>query len=263
LTQNNVLFGVCEIWYSFDMEHTGENDTLDEARRVFNAEDSRANMEDREAYITHLEEAIRARDMEIERLRDLAFRDDLTGLYKRGALADAVQNYYAVKAREGVPPRYGLIAFDLDGFKAINDKMGHFVGDETLRRVAVAVSEGLRPSDVFARMGGDEFVLMLPDTDSAGTEIVAERVRKAIARVGSEMRSEDPRFPGVAGSVGAASLEDAQGFYPEMTHDQFAEFVDDLSHDAKAMKENKERGAAAGDSTGNKFTFTSLMDKGK
>lgn len=214
-------------------------------------------------YVTELERRLRALEEENARLREVALRDYLTGAYNRAALADVVDQLYRKKSREGVAPAYGLVALDLDGFKAINEMLGHAAGDETLRRVSASVSETLRPGDVFARLGGDEFVLLLPDTDSAGAHVVAERTREAIARVGQEMRTENPEFPGVAASVGASSLEEARGFYPEITHDEFMAFVDDLAKDAKAKKENTERGAPAGDSTGNTVSMSEVLEKNK
>lgn len=201
-------------------------------------------------YVTELERRLRALEEENTRLREMALRDHLTGLYNRAALADEVDQFYRIKAREGVAPAYGLVVFDLDGFKAINDTLGHEAGDETLRRVSRAINDTLRPGDVFARLGGDEFVLMLPNTDSAGTHIVADRVRAMIAFVGKEMRHENPEFPGVAASVGSASLEDAKGFYPDMSHAEFMDFVDQLGKDAKAMIGEESRGKAAGESEG-------------
>jgi diguanylate cyclase (GGDEF)-like protein/putative nucleotidyltransferase with HDIG domain len=82
--------------------------------------------------------------------------------------------------------RYGspasLVLFDIDDFKAINDRHGHAVGDEVLIRVAAAVDSLVRPSDSFARLGGEEFGLLLPETEPLDALLVAERVRGALAR---------------------------------------------------------------------------------
>lgn len=245
------------------MEHTPSHEVISVAESVKEPANEQAHEHSRmeSGYVAELERRLQALEEENARLREMALRDHLTGLYNRAALADVVDQLYRKKAREGVSPAYGLVAFDLDGFKAINDRLGHEVGDETLRRVAAAIHETLRPGDVFARLGGDEFVLMLPDTDSSGAHIVAERARESIAHVGREMRSENPDFPGVAASLGAASLKDAHGFYPEMTHEEFAAFVDDLSRDAKAMKGESERGAAAGNSTGHTVSMSEVLEK--
>ena len=72
---------------------------------------------------------------------------------------------------------------DLDGFKALNDRFGHPAGDDLLRDVAGAIARAIRDQDTAARMGGDEFCVLAPETDLAGTEQLAERVLAAVATV--------------------------------------------------------------------------------
>jgi diguanylate cyclase (GGDEF)-like protein len=72
---------------------------------------------------------------------------------------------------------------DLDGFKALNDRFGHPAGDDLLRDVAAAIARAIRDQDTAARMGGDEFCVLAPETDLAGTEQLVERVLAAVATV--------------------------------------------------------------------------------
>ena len=95
-----------------------------------------------------------------ERLRTLAFRDPLTGLLNRHGFDVAIAPLVATSARSGRPLTVGVI--DLDGFKAYNDAYGHFAGDDLLVEVASSWSATLRTTDLLARFGGDEFVLVLP-----------------------------------------------------------------------------------------------------
>ncbi|HEY1144787.1 MAG TPA: GGDEF domain-containing protein [Allosphingosinicella sp.] len=108
----------------------------------------------------------RSYDREWKRARS----DELTGALSKQAFHEQV----AVSRRRG---EWGLLAYvDLDGFKQINDRHGHAAGDEVLRRFARGVSEHIRPTDVFARIGGDEFLLYLSLRDGAEGELLAERL---------------------------------------------------------------------------------------
>src|SRR4029077_11889344 len=73
--------------------------------------------------------------------------------------------------------RFGLLMMDLDGLKAINDRFGHFQGDQVLRAVAQVIKTGVRRMDTAARYGGDEFVVLLPETEPTGAYVLAEKIR--------------------------------------------------------------------------------------
>jgi diguanylate cyclase (GGDEF)-like protein len=109
--------------------------------------------------------------------RRLARTDELTGLPNRRALADALDQALESDDIEAV----GLLVIDLNGFKELNDTLGHEAGDQVLRAVGLRLREALRPGDVLVRLGGDEFAVVLDDCgSSAGAEVVATRLLCAL-----------------------------------------------------------------------------------
>jgi diguanylate cyclase (GGDEF)-like protein len=128
---------------------------------------------------------------EQRRTRDAAIRlstiDSLTGLFNRAVFFAAVEREIARCARSG--RGFCLVMMDLDGLKAVNDRFGHFVGDKVLRGVGDVIQGGVRRIDTPARYGGDEFVVLLPETDPTGAFVVAEKIRQEVAElafIGSE-----------------------------------------------------------------------------
>jgi diguanylate cyclase (GGDEF)-like protein len=117
----------------------------------------------------------------VERLERQASEDPLTGLANQRTFHLACGQELSRSARDGRP--MSIVALDLDHFKAINDAHGHPYGDEVLRRAARALAECVRPHDTVARMGGEEFALLLPDTDAEDARAVAERARAAVGSV--------------------------------------------------------------------------------
>jgi diguanylate cyclase (GGDEF)-like protein len=117
----------------------------------------------------------------VERLERQASEDPLTGLANQRTFHLACGQELSRSARDGRP--ISIVALDLDHFKAINDAHGHPYGDEVLRRAARALVDVVRPHDTVARLGGEEFALLLPDTDAEEARAVAERARAAVGSV--------------------------------------------------------------------------------
>jgi diguanylate cyclase (GGDEF)-like protein/PAS domain S-box-containing protein len=115
-----------------------------------------------------------------EYIRHLALHDVLTGLPNRALLDDRVMMEIEQQHRNNTG--FALAMMDIDRFKLVNDSMGHHVGDLLLKEFAERIKSCLRPSDTLARMGGDEFVLLLSESDEAGAANVIERIRHALAR---------------------------------------------------------------------------------
>ncbi|MGC3963024.1 MAG: diguanylate cyclase [Rhodocyclaceae bacterium] len=120
-------------------------------------------------------EALRAR----QRLVDMAERDPLTNLLNRRRFVEELERQLADSQRRGL--QIGLIFFDLDGFKHVNDTLGHHVGDALLCAVAMGVGDIVRRNELFFRLGGDEFAILVADTDEERMMLLAQRVLSTIA----------------------------------------------------------------------------------
>ena len=140
-----------------------------------------------------LEEALSA-------LKESANRDGLTGIYNRRHMESRLSEEFARHKRYG--GELSLLILDLDHFKRVNDQYGHLAGDAVLRATAHRVAGAIRSVDVFGRYGGEEFVLILPETGLSAAMVVAEKVRKVIGEVPVEV--DTLRLP-VTASVGAAA----------------------------------------------------------
>jgi diguanylate cyclase (GGDEF)-like protein/PAS domain S-box-containing protein len=136
-----------------------------------------------------------------EQLRELAQTDGLTGLANRRSFDERLEQEW--RRAERIGESLALIVLDVDFFKRYNDRFGHAQGDECLRRVAGILAGGRRISDMAARIGGEEFCLILPNTDGQGAVLVAEAIRSGVEM----LRMDHPESPlgRVTVSVGAAA----------------------------------------------------------
>lgn len=113
------------------------------------------------------------------RIEQLAHYDALTGLPNRSLLGDRLEQAIALSARNASP--LAVLLFDLDGFKGVNDAFGHAAGDALLVATAQRIRDCMRASDTVGRLGGDEFLAILPETDRTGAQAVAEKLLAALA----------------------------------------------------------------------------------
>jgi diguanylate cyclase (GGDEF)-like protein len=154
--------------------------------------------------VVALVRAVQSREQQLvetnARLEQLSQRDPLTNLYNRRHLFTCLEAELA-RVRRGRP--LSLVMIDLDGFKKVNDTQGHLRGDALLKDIAAALAAGTREVDLAARYGGDEFIVVLTDTDAVGARAVAERladsVRSAALRFDAQHR--------VTASLGVAAAE--------------------------------------------------------
>jgi polar amino acid transport system substrate-binding protein len=111
-------------------------------------------------------------------LEDMATTDPLTKIANRNKLNLVMDNAIQTALRYNLP--LSIIFFDIDNFKDINDKLGHETGDDILVELTTLVNKQIRLSDLFARWGGEEFIIVLPETDHNQALILAEKLRKTI-----------------------------------------------------------------------------------
>jgi len=113
-----------------------------------------------------------------KRITELSQTDDLTGISNMRAFNEILEKEIAGAARYSYP--LSILMIDLDKLKAVNDQYGHNTGSALIRHVARLMKEGVREADILARYGGDEFVILMPHTDTRGAELVAERILELI-----------------------------------------------------------------------------------
>jgi diguanylate cyclase (GGDEF)-like protein len=139
-----------------------------------------------------LERSIRyalERNRLLVKIRELAVRDALTGLYNRRELHRFL-DYELIKSRRYNHP-FSLLMMDIDNFKEINDRFGHRTGDEVLQHVAQALLGNTRGCDLVSRYGGDEFIIVLPETPADQALFGAERIRKKLAEIVIKVKDQN------------------------------------------------------------------------
>jgi diguanylate cyclase (GGDEF)-like protein len=139
-------------------------------------------------YISKLRHTLSERSADLNqallRISDMANRDELTGIANRRQLVQVINNEISRCARGGA--EFSVCLIDIDFFKRINDVHGHLAGDEVLRKLASHVAGRVRDVDCFGRYGGEEFLLVMPQTTLSGAQAKAEGVRMAVASLAYE-----------------------------------------------------------------------------
>lgn len=156
------------------------------------------------AYSTNAHAAIQRLNRQALQMTELAHTDSLTGLANRRWLLELLEREF-LRARRYRRP-LTLIYFDLDGFKEVNDGFGHLFGDGLLRSAARSLQAVLRAADLLARFGGDEFAVLLPETDLAGADKVVGKLRRALL---STTQPYGTALPPLTFSAGICQLRDA------------------------------------------------------
>jgi two-component system cell cycle response regulator len=135
---------------------------------------------------------------------EMAITDQLTGLFNRRYMTSHLDNLMASATKAGKP--LSFVIMDIDYFKAVNDTHGHDIGDEVLHEFAKRIGENVRGIDLACRYGGEEFVVVMPETDSGFAYAVAERLRKSIETTPIAI-SRAPGKINITISIGIAASE--------------------------------------------------------
>lgn len=162
-------------------------------------------------------------------LEELARRDSLTGLYNRRYWVELAHAEIERSHRYGTP--LAIILLDLDGFKAINDSHGHLVGDDVLKQAATAIQTSVRRVDVPARWGGDEFIILLPETSLADAELAAERLSSQLQN--TDVVAQEIHFT-ITASLGIAGWEGKP-----LQLDELLECADSALYESKGKGRNR------------------------
>lgn len=164
-----------------------------------------------------------------QQLQHLSRTDRLTGLSNRGYWEECLQHEYARHRR--YQSMAALVMFDIDHFKAVNDTFGHPAGDKVIQAVAEVIREQIRDTDYAGRYGGEEFVVLLPDIDTLGAIVFAERLRQRIASL--VVTYENQAIPFTI-SLGVADLS-----FPTDGHKQLIERADQALYASKKGGRNQ------------------------
>ncbi|MDT8990256.1 GGDEF domain-containing protein [Curvibacter sp. APW13] len=165
----------------------------------------------------------------ISRLENLSSTDQLTGLYNRRIVMERLAEEHARFLRSG--QTYAVIMLDLDHFKRVNDTYGHAAGDAVLREVAQRLRQSVRGTDTLARMGGEEFLLLLPMNDVDGALIHAGRIRK---RIGGDPIATPQGAIAITASLGVAEVS-----FSDKTAQTVVSRADAALYQAKAHGRNR------------------------
>ncbi|MEM9225331.1 MAG: diguanylate cyclase, partial [Pseudomonadota bacterium] len=173
----------------------------------------------------------------VDRGLELSMIDQLTELYNRRYMLNQLEQWMARSAISGPP--VSVIAFDIDHFKPINDEYGHETGDLILSEFARRIVQHIRPKDVACRMGGEEFLVILPETNADKALAGAERIRQAIANAPFEIERTGQSIS-VTVSAGIASDRGAGDTVADLLHR-----ADSALYRAKQGGRNRIEGLAA------------------
>lgn len=209
------VFIACAIWFT----RTSWNQFVENVRVLV----------DRDRLLQEAKESGVQLELMLSRMSDLAMVDELTGLKNRRAFFDDIESVIAGSRRRGKPVAIALL--DLDHFKDVNDTHGHAIGDDVLREVSRRIEDTLRQEQMVGRLGGEEFVVLLPDTNPQQALVAIERVRKSVGETGIPVTGGGEVWITVSGGI--APLTDGMPVSVAMQH------ADKAMYRAKALGRNR------------------------
>jgi diguanylate cyclase (GGDEF)-like protein len=154
----------------------------------------------KEEFVCRINNAVEALE-NIQQIKQVSITDFLTGVYNRRYFFEKFEEYYKEAVEFGT--RFALATFDIDNFKKINDTYGHSAGDEAIKMVANAIKSSVKGIDIVARLGGEEFVLLLKSVSADDALMVVDSIRSEIARSELKLKNGDTIFLTV--SIGVAT----------------------------------------------------------
>ncbi len=166
---------------------------------------------------------IKALEREIQKLRDLAYKDELTHLFNRRGFKEVSSKFlkeaiaskkYKDKRKSVIVENFSLIVFDIDNFKKVNDTYGHDAGDEAIKKLGEIIMERVRSIDVVARWGGEEFIVGLVGANEHDAYVVADDIREKIEKVKINWKNKKFHFTvsGGVASLNGKGLEELFNF---------------------------------------------------
>jgi len=195
---------------------------------VKNIEASRANLE---ARLRHADSELKALESKLKEAEQHATTDVLTGLLNRRSFEEKLEQQINATTRDG--NALALIILDIDHFKRINDTYGHLTGDDLLRIIAKTLTDFVKGKDVVCRYGGEEFVILLPDTPIAGATTVAEKIRAHFSDMSWKQKSTGVSMGKVTLSFGIST------YRPGETFTSFVQRADVALYQSKKLGRNR------------------------
>jgi len=154
-----------------------------------------------------------------QKLREMSLYDSLTGLYNRNFFEEEMERF-----SDGRHNPLGIIVCDLDGLKFINDTLGHQAGDKMLINIAEILRQNFRSSDIVARIGGDEFAVLLYETDPEVVELMLQRVRQLV-QVSKSIEQEVPLSLSIGHVLGEGEAADMHALFREADNQIYREKI--------------------------------------
>ncbi|MEO0096046.1 MAG: sensor domain-containing diguanylate cyclase [candidate division WOR-3 bacterium] len=182
-----------------------------------------------ENLVQHVTIALRNAQM-YRKMEETSITDDLTKLYNTRYCNQVLDEL--IKQRLSTRAKISLIFFDVDFFKLVDDNYGHLVGSETLKLIGARAKSVIREKDIAVRYGGDEYIIILPDTDKPTAAIIAERIRKAIEE--KPFPAQEDRFFNVTITLGVATFPD-----DALSRDELIGRADKAMYQGKMTGRNK------------------------
>jgi diguanylate cyclase len=168
---------------------------------------------------------------ELDGIRQAAKTDMLTGLLNRRGFYDAMEK--AIKEMQISRESLSVIMLDIDHFKKVNDTYGHLIGDNVLKMVAKLMRDHIKGKDIAARFGGEEFIIVLPNTALEGAYILAEHIRQSLWKMSWKIKDTGKSIGQISISLGVASYKDGESM------DAVIKRADDALYHAKKTGRNK------------------------